>query len=236
MFLTDDPSLIGMTRFQIAALTFIDREGWIEFVADNRPDRGPMHVPFGLSRFGEMIRLYHTTGTIQDQVTVLPHDRNTSFGRYPDGSETILELPLATPGAANGGDLDSDGDGMPDIWELTHGLDPFSPHDALLDSDGDGATNVQEFLAGTDPNDPNSVLSLHQSPSLTGIEMRFEAMPGRSYSVLVTDDLSDPNAWEPLHHIQASPQQRWFDFLVSPRGHGVERYYRVSTPAWPWGN
>jgi uncharacterized repeat protein (TIGR01451 family) len=46
---------------------------------------------------------------------------------------------------------DSDHDGMPDDWELAHGLNPNDPADALLDSDGDGTSNRQEFLAGTDP-------------------------------------------------------------------------------------
>ena len=47
--------------------------------------------------------------------------------------------------------VDSDGDGMPDSWELKHGLDPKNPADGVLDSDGDGYTNVEEFLNGTDP-------------------------------------------------------------------------------------
>lgn len=51
---------------------------------------------------------------------------------------------------------DSDGDGMPDDWENTHGLDPDDPSDADEDPDGDGWTNLEEYRAGTDPNDPNS--------------------------------------------------------------------------------
>jgi len=47
--------------------------------------------------------------------------------------------------------LDSDGDGMPDGWELLHGLNPYSAADAGQDADGDGLTNLQEFLRGTDP-------------------------------------------------------------------------------------
>lgn len=46
---------------------------------------------------------------------------------------------------------DSDGDGIPDEYELAHGLDPNNPIDAQEDPDRDGLTNLQEFQAGTDP-------------------------------------------------------------------------------------
>ncbi|GGC72766.1 golvesin C-terminal-like domain-containing protein [Marinobacter halophilus] len=47
--------------------------------------------------------------------------------------------------------LDADNDGMPDSWELEHGLDPTNPLDADEDPDGDGLTNLEEFLGMTDP-------------------------------------------------------------------------------------
>lgn len=55
-----------------------------------------------------------------------------------------------------GADLDSDGDGMPDKWEITYGLLPLDPRDANEDPDGDGFTNLEEYKAGTDPTDPKS--------------------------------------------------------------------------------
>ena len=45
---------------------------------------------------------------------------------------------------------DTDGDGMPDLYESIHGLDP-ARDDAGEDPDGDGRTNLQEFNAGTTP-------------------------------------------------------------------------------------
>lgn len=47
--------------------------------------------------------------------------------------------------------LDSDGDGMPDWWEVANGLNPYDPTDAALDPDGDGLTNLQEYQLGTNP-------------------------------------------------------------------------------------
>lgn len=53
-------------------------------------------------------------------------------------------------------DLDSDGDGISDEWELAHGMNPNDPGDLDGDLDGDGYTNSEEFEAGTDPQDPAS--------------------------------------------------------------------------------
>ena len=48
--------------------------------------------------------------------------------------------------------VDSDHDGMPDAWEIAHGLNPHDPADAAADNDHDGYTNLEEYLNGTDPN------------------------------------------------------------------------------------
>ena len=47
--------------------------------------------------------------------------------------------------------VDSDGDGMPDWWEVMYGFDPFNASDAMLDTDGDGVDNLTEYLQGRDP-------------------------------------------------------------------------------------
>lgn len=55
-------------------------------------------------------------------------------------------------GEASWSDTDNDDDGMPNAWELAHGLDPGSS-EADADPDGDGVSNSDEFLNGTDPFD-----------------------------------------------------------------------------------
>lgn len=49
------------------------------------------------------------------------------------------------------GPCDSDGDGMSDNWETSHGLNPCDPSDGNGDPDADGLTNEQEYAAGSNP-------------------------------------------------------------------------------------
>lgn len=59
----------------------------------------------------------------------------------------------------DGGTADNDSDGLPNIWELQYGLNPFSAEGddgADGNPDDDGATNLQELAMGTDPKDPDS--------------------------------------------------------------------------------
>jgi hypothetical protein len=49
---------------------------------------------------------------------------------------------------------DTDGDGMPDIWEKKYarlGLDHNDPSDANGDCNGDGYTNIEKYINGIDP-------------------------------------------------------------------------------------
>ncbi|MCB2182755.1 MAG: CxxxxCH/CxxCH domain-containing protein [Desulfobulbaceae bacterium] len=56
-----------------------------------------------------------------------------------------------TPGCIDPASIDSDGDGMTDVWENLYGLDYLDPTDAGLDPDKDGLTSLYEFNLNTDP-------------------------------------------------------------------------------------
>jgi hypothetical protein len=89
--------------------------------------------------------------------TLVPFEIELLEAGFPGqtASRTLLYHPFSDndmDGSADVLDPDDDNDGMPDWWEIEHGLDPFDPSDADDDPDGDGVDNLGEYLAGSDPN------------------------------------------------------------------------------------
>uniref|UniRef100_UPI0030D91636 hypothetical protein n=1 Tax=uncultured Oceanicoccus sp. TaxID=1706381 RepID=UPI0030D91636 len=52
---------------------------------------------------------------------------------------------------------DSDGDRMPDGWEVQNGLNPLDAEDANSHTDEDGFSALEEYRSETDPNDAESI-------------------------------------------------------------------------------
>lgn len=93
---------------------------------------------------------------------------------------------------------DSDGDGIPDPWELFRALNPSDAGDASSDGDADGQNALAEFQNRTDPADPDSVLRcvefrLAPAPLLQpyprSIYLTWSASPGIAYELETSSDL-----------------------------------------------
>ncbi len=150
------------------------------------------------------------------------------FGNDPKN----WQASVPTAGKPNSGEVsDTDGDGMPDVWEDLYGFDKQNPNDANLDADNDGFTNFQEYIAGTNPKDPASrvTLSIVSLSSTTGAELSFPSVVGKSYSVQVRKDLSPAVLWDKLTSLNAvSTQTSVQDTNAIGK---AMRFYRLVTPA-----
>lgn len=75
-------------------------------------------------------------------------DLRDGKGRMIDDPSDVGGWPLLEAGDAP---TDSDGDGMPDAWEMRYALNPGDPADGRLDANGNGYTNLEEYLNGLNP-------------------------------------------------------------------------------------
>ncbi|QDT11576.1 pectate lyase family protein [Planctomycetes bacterium K23_9] len=79
-------------------------------------------------------------------VRIVDDVRNRTGAMINDPAE-VGGWPSLEPGNVS----DRDKDGMPDAWEVQHGLNPNDSADAMQDRDGDGYVNLEQYLEGLQP-------------------------------------------------------------------------------------
>ena len=87
------------------------------------------------------------TTPVVSEVTVVNRLSDSDSDLLTDGQEIDL--------GTNPQSTDSDGDGMPDKWEVDNSLSPTSSN-ATADADSDGLNNLGEYNASTNPQDSDS--------------------------------------------------------------------------------
>jgi hypothetical protein len=127
---------------------------------------------------------------------------------------------------------DSDGDGIPDAWEIQYGFNPTNSMDGTNDFDGDGMSNRAEYIAGTDPTNPLSYLKVDQiNGGPDAAILTFAAVSNKTYTVQYTSRvIAAP--WINWTNIAAATSNRVLVLTNSPVG-SAERYYRIVTPQAP---
>ncbi len=125
--------------------------------------------------------------------------------------------------------VDSDGDGMSDVWEISNEMDPLDAtgeNGAAYDRDSDGLSNFQEYTYDTDPNDAdtdddglpdgwevlyglnpldNGATDINQGaygdPDVDGITNLTEYIHSTSPIQRDTDEDGLPDGWEVLYEL-----------------------------------
>jgi uncharacterized protein (DUF1800 family) len=120
-------------------------------------------VRLGTNAANDRYFMTTTTGLETNFIEIkagLTNYQRANFVRYTNLTASVAVLTLtncAGPGVGLQAlqiidlDLDSDGSGIPDWYEMKYGLEPGTAALAAADSDGDGLSNLQEYQLGTDP-------------------------------------------------------------------------------------
>lgn len=129
---------------------------------------------------------------------------------------------------ATPGDLDTDGDGLPNRWEGANGLNSLSgagPDGPDGDRDQDGWTNWQEYLAGTAANDAGDFLRLAALPGEPGaVRLSFRAGAGRGIWLQQRDD-PVAGAWRDRWQFLMPMESGGFN--VTEPATNAARFYRL---------
>jgi hypothetical protein len=227
LYLTD--ALGDPTKSPIPPFSFIAPRGFLKITADSQPSKGANHANFRLSLHGGTLGLYAADQSAIHMVMYGPQKPGVSQGALVDGSAALTSFSDPTPGKSNASD--ADGDGLPDVWELAHGLNAKIGSDAAIDSDGDDFSNLQEYLTGTNPRDPASRLRLDSvglEPSGSGsVRIRFTAAPGVAYKVQYTDSASR-GTWMNLEDVPAQIAARTIELTdATSASTQSARFYRL---------
>jgi PKD repeat protein len=172
-------------------VTAIDADQYSELnVATYTHNTQEHAIPDKISSTG----FYRETWPLQLGVNVL---HLYTMDTETNASERTIQITYDPDYTAGG---DTDGDGMPDVWEIAHDLDETiadGMDGADGDLDGDGLTNLDEYLRGTLPNANHS--------DADGLTDGFEVALGTDPTLADTDGdgIDDDVEWlqgsNPLH-------------------------------------
>ena len=99
--------------------------------------------------------------------------------------------------------LDSDNDGMPDLWEQQYGLNYLNAEDANSDLDNDNILAIDEFLNGTEPSASLDIDGNGEFDALSDGLLILRSFFGLTGESLVANTLSNDSPYNSATEIQA---------------------------------
>jgi hypothetical protein len=132
-----------------------------------------------------------------------------------------------------GAGVDTNGDGVPEGWELaTFGT---SGSNLGRDSDGDGASDRAEYFAGTQPTDPADVFRLALTQDGANLQVGFRALraAGTGFEArtryYALESTLDPTRgpWTPVPNHSRIPGNGQFVTYSEPKGTHAPTFFRA---------
>lgn len=131
--------------------------------------------------------------------------------------------------------VDSDSDGISDVLELRHGLDPNKPYDVWRDRDGDHLPDIVEYIHGLDVNSKDN--DVYQNPQLlfmsAYIDIRAKMATPAQLAKLAKQNLSPLDIYSQLldetHFSRMGFVGRVYQAILhrSPDIDGARYYYQM---------
>jgi parallel beta-helix repeat protein len=122
---------------------------------------------------------------------------------------------------------DSNGDGIPDGWTITHGLSPVDPGTGAANPDGDPYVTFDEWLADTDPLDARSFLDIASFASGPPAEIRLPTAATRRYTLYSSTALGPTAKWAPITGQSNVPGTGGVLSLTDTNSAVARTFYRV---------
>ncbi len=139
-------------------------------------------------------------------------------GPDSDGVSLIDEYKYGTSAAL----ADSDGDGMPDAWEIAFGLAANDAGNKYLDADSDGLTNFGEWEFGSHPLLPDE--------DEDGLNDFYERQEGSNHRVADSDADGMPDGWEYSNGLGVLNSYDWAADLDGDLVPNYWEFYRGKSP------
>ncbi len=135
------------------------------------------------------------------------------------GFAGLIEI-LYPPAPALDPAADTDGDGLPDSWEI----EQFGSLNATSsgDADGDGTSNMMEYLAGTNPKSAASVFRPATHTSGGKLILTVPTVSNRSYRVWGSADLK--STWTQHDMISGDGSTVQWEYLM---GQSTRYFLRI---------